>query len=198
MFKSFLGDQLEMLPDSLSGVIQSSRPIQTHDCFWQVGTTTPGMKLAIHQMLHCPYQGVTRWMYWESKVLELLVLRLEEIKRPSPETAVKSILKSGDLDRIHYAREIVHKRLTNPPSLLELSRLVGLNDYKLKLGFKQVFGTTVFGDLKRYRLEQARRLLEERQISVKAAAAAVGYVNKGHFAAAFRKQFGIYPHEVNR
>ncbi|MEM1391586.1 MAG: pyruvate dehydrogenase complex E1 component subunit beta, partial [Pseudomonadota bacterium] len=31
---------------------------------------------AIHQILHCPYQGLTRWLYLESKVIELIALRL--------------------------------------------------------------------------------------------------------------------------
>ncbi|MEM9244156.1 MAG: hypothetical protein AAGA67_00225, partial [Cyanobacteria bacterium P01_F01_bin.153] len=129
--KSFLGDQLEVLPDSLSGIIQSSQPVQSHDCFWQVSSTTPAMRLAIHQMLHCPYEGLTRWIYWESKVLELLALRLEEVKQSTSRVAEKSVLKPDDLERIHHAREILHQRLTNPPSLMELAGLVGLNDYKL-------------------------------------------------------------------
>jgi AraC family transcriptional regulator, transcriptional activator of the genes for pyochelin and ferripyochelin receptors len=46
-----------------------------------------------------------------------------------------------------------------PPSLLELSRQIGLNDYKLKLGFKQLFGNTVFGYVWEQRMQQARFLL---------------------------------------
>lgn len=131
-------------------------------------------------------------------MLELLALRLEEVRQPNQRTVTKRALKPDDLDRIHCAREILHQRIIDPPSLMELARLVGLNDYKLKVGFKQIFGTTVFGHLKRYRLERARQLLQERQISIAAAAESVGYSSQGHFAAAFRKQFGIYPREVHQ
>jgi AraC-like DNA-binding protein len=108
----------------------------------------------------------------------------------------KSPISRDDRDRIHFAREILLQRLADPPSLVELARLVGLNDYKLKAGFRQVFGTTVFGYLRQERLEKARQLLQAQDISVTAAAAAVGYSSQGHFAAAFRKQFGINPKDL--
>ncbi|MFE6076651.1 hypothetical protein ACFVQB_19470 [Paenibacillus sp. NPDC057886] len=54
----------------------------------------------------------------------------------------------------------MQKRMEPPPSLLELSRLVGISDSKLKSGFKELFGTTVFGYLKEKRLDKARELLE--------------------------------------
>ena len=197
VFTAFWGEQLEMLPDSLAEHIQRSRPGQSNSRFRQLSTTTPAMRSAIHQMLHCPYQGPTRWIYLESKVLELLALRLEAIAQPTPRAVMKSALKPDDLDRIHYARDILHQRLADPPSLIELAKLVGLNDYKLKVGFKQLFGTTVFGELRRHRLERAHQLLRERQLSVASATAAVGYTNRGHFAAAFRKQFGINPGDLH-
>ncbi len=198
VFSALLCDQLDALPTAFTEIIQSSQPIRPERCFWQLGMTTPAMHSAIYQMLHCPYQGATRWIYWESKVLELLALRLEEVKQLNSSTAAKLSLNSDDIDRIYYAREILHQRITDPPSLMALARLVGLNDYKLKAGFKQIFGTTVFENLRRHRLCQARRLLQEKQISVAAAAAAVGYTSKGHFAAAFRKQFGINPSKICR
>ncbi|WP_343692749.1 hypothetical protein [Chitinophaga sp.] len=48
-----------------------------------------------------------------------------------------------------------------PPSLSELSRIVGINEFKLKKKFKEVFNMTVFGYLADYRLGIARSLLED-------------------------------------
>lgn len=193
LLQSLVGEQLEALPSTLSQLIQTSQP-NSHQ-FWQVSATTAAMQSAIHQILHCPYQGSIRWLYWEGKVLELIALRLEQVSQRGQQMAG---LQPSDVDRIHYAREILLQRLVDPPSLLDLARLAGLNDYKLKVGFRQVFGTTVFGYLRQQRLEQAHQLLQERQISVGAAAAAVGYASQGHFAAAFRKQFGVNPRSLCR
>jgi AraC-like DNA-binding protein len=154
---------------------------------------TPAMQTALWQILQCPYQGLTRSLYLEAKSIELIALYLESTQTQS---LSKSPISRDDRDRIHFAREILLQRLADPPSLVELARLVGLNDYKLKAGFRQVFGTTVFGYLRQERLEKARQLLQAQDISVTAAAAAVGYSSQGHFAAAFRKQFGINPKDL--
>lgn len=83
--------------------------------------------------------------------------------------------------------------MENPPSLLDLARQVGINDRKLKQGFRQVFGTTVFGYLHDYRMEQARLLLIEQKLAIALVAHTVGYSHLSHFATAFRKKFGVNP-----
>lgn len=80
---------------------------------------------------------------------------------------------------------------------MTLARQVGLNDFKLKLGFRQVFGTTVFGYLHEHRMEQAQLLLQERRMNVEEVARTVGYANRSSFAA-FRKKFGINPKYYTR
>jgi AraC-like DNA-binding protein len=83
--------------------------------------------------------------------------------------------------------------LEEPPSLPELARSVGLNEFKLKVGFRTHFGTSVFGYLRAQRMDQARRLLVRGELSVTEVAARVGYSNPSKFAAAFRKHFGRPP-----
>jgi AraC-like DNA-binding protein len=101
-----------------------------------------------------------------------------------------------DLDRLHQAKEILLQDLENPPSLLELAQQVGLNDYKLKSGFRQVFGTTVFGYLHRHRMQQAYFLLQTCDLSVTEVADRVGYTSLSAFSTAFKKFFGISPNSV--
>lgn len=45
-------------------------------------------------------------------------------------------LKAEDVERIYYAKEVLLTRLDNPPSLIELARLTGINDCKLKAGVR--------------------------------------------------------------
>ena len=66
--------------------------------------------------------------------------------------------------RIHQAKDILIRQIDNPPSLLSLARQVGINDFKLKQGFRQVFGTTVFGYLHSHRMERAAQLLQGNHI----------------------------------
>lgn len=79
------------------------------------------------------------------------------------------------------------------PGLLEQMNQAGTNDYKLKIGFRQVFGTTVFGYLRNQRMEQARQLLLEKQMNVSEVAQTVGYTSFSRFSTAFKHYFGITP-----
>ncbi len=169
--------------------------LEEYDGNWfsEVNTLTPAMRLPLEQIFHCPFQGKTKQIYLESKCLELIALKLDQLKDIDQRTGPTCDLKPDDIDRIHQAKAILTTQIDSPPSLMELSRQVSLNDYKLKVGFRQVFGTTVFGYLHQHRMETARQLLGEQRMNVKEVAQSVGYNNQSRFAAAFRKQFGINP-----
>ncbi len=192
LFTTWLNQTPGSIPQELQHLIKKSP--QTY--YIRSSTTTGAMQTALQQILHCPFQGITKRMYLESKVWELMVLLVEqELKLHEPKTSNYCIhaLKPDDVDRIYQARDILLQRLDNSPSLIELARQVGLNDCTLKRGFRQVFGTTAFGYLHDCRLEQARQLLEERRLNISEIAQAIGFANRSYFAAAFRKKFGITP-----
>ena len=158
-----------------------------------LGWTTPPMLTAIHQILQCPYQDEIKKLYLESKALELVALKLEQARQEGGDESPKTRLKPDDIDLIYRAKEILLHDIERPPSLMALARQVGINDFKLKLGFRQVFGTTVFGCLYQHRMEQARRLLETQNLRVAQVAQAVGYANPSQFSAAFKRKYGYSP-----
>lgn len=188
ILKEFIVEEAETLPVGLKRVIEevSDAP------YFEAGAITPAMNLILHQILSAPYQGITRQLYLEGKVLELIALQLQQIserlRKPEP-----AVLRREEIDRIHHAKDILVRQLEQPPSLQMLARQVGLNEHKLKVGFRQIFNTTVFGYLYHHRMEQARQLLEAGEMTVTSVAYAVGYANRSHFAAAFRRKFGINP-----
>ncbi|MEQ9363611.1 MAG: AraC family transcriptional regulator [Leptospirales bacterium] len=107
-------------------------------------------------------------------------------------------LPASELRKIHQARSIVYREYLDPPTTIRLARRVALNEYKLKRGYRQVFGTSIYADLRRYRMHLARDLLLAGESSVASAACAVGYSNPGHFARAFQAEFGLLPGRVTR
>ncbi len=96
-----------------------------------------------------------------------------------------------DLNRIEEARSILDTEFADPPTLLTLAHRVGLNDFKLKRGFRAIYNTTVFGYVRMLRMEKAKIMLESGELNVSEVAAATGYTCLGHFSAAFRKRFGV-------
>ncbi|WP_254668329.1 helix-turn-helix transcriptional regulator, partial [Bacillus cereus] len=103
-----------------------------------------------------------------------------------------------DLNKIKQAEEILLQRMESPPSLLELAKIVGLNDYKLKIGFKELFGTSTFAYLREQRMERAMLLLRSGTSNVTETAVAVGYNNISHFSESFKKKYGMKPSEILR
>ena len=70
---------------------------------------------------------------------------------------------------------------------------VGLPLNRLKEGFKQVYGTSVFSFLLDYKMEYARQLLASGSHNVNEVGVEIGYSTASHFIAAFKKKFGVTP-----
>ncbi|MEH2088171.1 MAG: AraC family transcriptional regulator [Nostoc sp.] len=160
---------------------------------YELRTTTPVMQSVLYQILNCPYRNFIREIYLQSKALELVALWLAQELDYRQVNQSKVKLSPDDIERIYYAKDILITNLLHPPTLLELARRVAVNERKLKEGFRQIFGTTVFGYLNDYRMEQAKQILTEQKLTVAQVAHAVGYSHLSHFAAAFRKKFGVNP-----
>jgi AraC family transcriptional regulator len=93
--------------------------------------------------------------------------------------------------RLIAARARLLRDLSAAPTIAELAREIGLNQLKLKQGFKTLFGSSIYALFQQHRMEYARQLL--RSHSVTETALMLGYNNLSHFSTAFRKQFGILP-----
>ena len=193
-FFQTLGIDLGFLP----GLLRRTLTGEQRRFHQSLGTMTPAMHTALQQILHCPYRSGIKRLFLESKALELLTLQLDQWVALEQGERLSQGLKAADVERVYEAANILLRELANPPSIITLARRVGLNDNKLKAGFRQVFDTTVFGYVRAWRLEQARELLLAGGITVTQAASAVGYANQGHFAAAFRKRFGVNPRSLRR
>jgi len=134
----------------------------------------------------------------ESYILELLSINIERLIGEDNSKEYGNRLSKTDIDRLTYAREILLNRLESPPTLFELSRIIHMNDCKLKRSFKQYFGKTVYEFIREQRLEKAFALLEQGEHNVSESAFAVGYTNVSHFSEAFQKKFGILPRVLIR
>lgn len=153
---------------------------------------TPEVYLWLNRLKSHSYQGRVERIFLESKILELMIIYLQRRNAPS------SSLKEDDLKKIMLARQFIENDLQHPGSLLEISRKAGINDFKLKKGFKILTGYTVFGYLYKLRMEKAHFLLLQEKKSVNEVAFLVGYKNAQHFITAFKKQYQVSPGSLNK
>ena len=132
----------------------------------------------------------------QSKVLELLFCEFTSLSKEK-KLLLKSIkLDDYDIEAIKKARDILLENIQNPPSIVELAKMVRINDFKLKKGFKEVFDTTPYNLLLDYKLEYAKKLLLESNLSIGEIAQTIGYKYTASFSAAFIKKYGITPTSI--
>jgi len=156
---------------------------------------TPAMLNVIHSIENSTYVGACQKLYLESKVLELFSLQLEQLEQVSNKDPRRRYTQR-EIDQLREARQMLLADLGNPPTIAGLSQLTGINDFKLKQGFREVFGNTVFGTLTDARMEAAYKKLEKGVMNVNEVAAYVGYSNSSHFAVAFKRKYGFLPGRI--
>ena len=138
---------------------------------------------------NCFYKGLTRKIYMESKIYELIALSHHNLD--SEKEVIN--LAGNDVEKIKYAAQLIRENIDNPYTIVELARKVGVNQTKLKEGFKTVFGDTVFGYLQEIRMNNARHYLSDTSLSIQEISHLSGYQNVSNFSIAFKRIFGYPP-----
>lgn len=159
---------------------------------YAVNAITPSMSVVLYQIMNFNLHSSVKKLYYKAKVYELLSLLFN---KPEDTDGESCPFKTDEEEtmRIQQAKDILIKNMSEPPTLQELADTVGLNIKKLKQGFKQVYGDTVYGFLFDYKMEYARKLLDSGTYNVNEVGNKIGYSTASHFIAAFKKKFGTTP-----
>ena len=152
----------------------------------------PTVGIVLQQIINSNINSAIRELYVKGKIYELLSLHFQKEENVDTEYC-PFLVDEQNVLKIRKAKDIIISRMSEPPSLQELATEIGLNLKKLKEGFKQIYGDTVYSFLFDYKMEHARKLLESNQYNVNEVGLQVGYSTASHFIAAFKKKFGTTP-----
>lgn len=177
--------------DFVREIEQGSFTSFTHEEFF----VTLEMRRVIDDMINCRQSGELKRIHTEARILELLMYQLEQLGGNGQE---QELIKGDDIFKLEQAREILSIRYASPPTQKELSREVGLNEFKLRRGFKEYFGITVYDYITRIRMEKAKYLLVDKKLSISEVSNDVGFSHQNNFSIAFKKYFGLPPSELKR
>lgn len=159
------------------------------------GAIDYSIEQVIRQIINCNYSTELKKMFLLSKSIELLMLSAESYSYS--ENKKKIFVKNkSDKEKIIAVRDLINENLNCPPNLNQIAKTIGLNEYKLKRGFKEVFNNTVFGYLTEQRLNLAMQYLKDTQKTSSEIAYSLGYATPQHFSNAFKKKFGFAPNSV--
>ncbi|MGD9124944.1 MAG: AraC family transcriptional regulator, partial [Desulfarculaceae bacterium] len=185
----YIKDGKQRISPILCSILENKR----HKDFYQIKQITPKMHTALHQILSCPYCGMTRKLFLESRALELIAYQLDHITATNPSVPRAQSIHPKDRRQTEFAYRLLVRNIENPPHLKELADAVGMSHPKLNRCFRHVYGATVFECLRNERFLRAREMLEHQGLTVTEAAYAVGYNSISHFSQAYKKHFGTSP-----
>ena len=160
--------------------------------YYKDGYISPSMAIVLNQIINYNLNTNLRELYCKAKVYELLSLYFNRGEDVNVEQC-PFLADESNVKKIKAAKDIIIQRIAEPPTLVELSSEIDLSLKKLKEGFKQIYGTTVYGFLFDYKMELARKLLESGAHNVNEVGLKVGYSTASHFIAAFKKHYGTTP-----
>ncbi len=154
--------------------------------------TLPMQKI-ISDIFYCDKIGSLKRLFLESRVLELLMLQVEQLSLSKPST---SHIKAYDMEKLYYLKEILDQNICTPCSLIDLAHQAGLNEFKLKRGFREIFDNTVFGYLNDIRMQKAKTMLLEEKLNINDIADFCGFQHSKNFVVAFKKYWGMAPTQM--
>ncbi len=160
--------------------------------YYKDGIVSPSMAVVLNQLLSFNLNNSIKPLYYKGKAYEMLSLFFNRSQDANIEQC-PFLVDEENVAKLKKAKDIIIAQMSEPPTLQELADTIGLSLKKLKEGFKQIYGDSVFSFLFDYKMEVARQLLESGDYNVNEVGLRVGYSTASHFIAAFKKKYGTTP-----
>lgn len=183
-FHGFFSDQADHIPFLSSDNIDRK--------YYKDDKINPSMAIVLSQLFHFNLHPSIKKLYFKGKVYELLSLYFNRTEDPDAEQC-PFLIDEENVIKIRKAKDIVIANMAEPPGLEELADQVGISLKKLKMGFRQIYGDSVYSFLFDYKMDYARKLLDSGSYNVNEVGLRIGYSTASHFIAAFKKKFGTTP-----
>ncbi len=139
-----------------------------------------------------------RGWFVEAKAREIIASFVQLLLQKPDLRIGNNRLSRRDRHRILEAKEIVLANIDNVPTIPELAHMVGMNQTKLKAGFKEIVGSTIGAFVSRNQMNLAAKMLTSTDLSVSRISQSFGFRHPGNFTQAFKRHLGRAPREYRR
>ncbi|AXH13133.1 helix-turn-helix domain-containing protein [Halarcobacter bivalviorum] len=149
------------------------------------------------ELYNSPFEGELNDLYTQSKVFELIYEELTTIVNEHNNLCTCGCSKINHEDRIalYKAKELIEKADAFY-TLEQLCKKVAINEFKLKLGFKELFDTTPGALVLKTRMDKAKILLSSGEYNIAEVSNLVGYKYQQSFSTAFFRHYGVLPKDL--
>lgn len=159
--------------------------------FWIEELMTDDILRTVNEIAKIQEPSNLKSFYYKMKAIELLFYLFESLKKR--ESAENLKLNAKEIQAVYTVRDKIVSSLSNFNTIAELKQIAGMNEFKLRRIFKQVFGMGIYDYYQHLRMKEAARLLREEKLSVSEAGYEMGFENLGHFTRVFEKHIGKKP-----
>ena len=158
-FRQLVGEQLESMP------IEFIEALEVENGYYMTSISfSYQLKLLCEAIFDNPYSGRSRQFYREAKVIELIAFQLDKLIKPTFEKKITGFqLSPKEEMKIEYCQQVLLSSLKNPPSLIQLSMEIGMSSFRLKNGFKQMYGVSPYRFIVDQRMNAAKELLKKKR-----------------------------------
>ena len=139
-----------------------------------------------------------RGWFVEAKAREIIASLLQ-VMLQKPDLKLRgNRLSRRDRHRILEAKEIILANIEDVPAVTELAHMVGMNQTKLKAGFKEIVGSTIGRFVSRNQMSLAAKMLTSTDLDISRISQSFGFRHPGNFTQAFKRRFGRAPRDYRR
>jgi AraC-like DNA-binding protein len=148
----------------------------------------------LSDLINTEWEGVFREMHIESKILDLVLKAYEvHLDQNSICSQCRFLRFDYNKEKIQQARQVLLDQLNNPPTIPELSKLLGINQCYLKKGFKEMYQMTIYDFVQEQRMELAKGMMRNSSFSLTEISDSLGFSSSGSFSKAYKKIHGHSP-----
>ncbi len=151
------------------------------------------LQLILNDIINCSFDKEIKEVYLSSKIKELLSILVADLNQTS-----KTKIDPIDQQKIENAEQIIMENLQDSPTIFELSKMIGVNQQKLKVLFKKIYKTSIFKYITDQRMILAKKLLTNSSLTISDISSEVGYKNPQHFTVAFKRKYNILPRDFRK
>ena len=134
---------------------------------------------------------------WSETAIDAL-LRYFLIKLVESMKLVREKYDINAFERIHRLRNEIYREPNRPWNIREMAKSVNFSPSYFQRMYKTAFNTSCMNDVIRARIELAKNLLIQTDLTSREIADQCGYQNETHFSRQFRQHTGVTPREYRR
>ncbi len=143
-------------------------------------------------------KGMIRIMQIQGLVYQILSMHMLQHNREVQNKPLPTTLLRRELKIIRNCAKAIEKNYSTLYTLESLSLETGLTQAKLQEGFKLLYSQTVTEYIRNVRLDVARDMIANTELSISEIVYSIGFSSRSYFSKIFKEKYNISPSEFKK